>query len=314
MKVLFLDCGFDSMNDIFRQEREKIKGVTSRCLYYKTTKRGVIFKIIQFFGIYIFNPILYLIYGNWKKELNQYDIYILPSRKSAIYAAKLLEKQKNKRIIIWYWNTVTKNELDPEYCKKRGYEVWSFDKSDCQLYGMKFADTYYFDIVAKDDNKIQYDLFYVGINQPGRKEILSDISNVLEKNKMSYKFNLCAFPNDIEKIQKQFDRRLEYWEIIDLIEKSNAILDLNKNNQVGMTLRPLEALFFNKKLITNNKFIGLYNKHYPMDNVLILDENYDNIIPFLLKPTIDVSKNKSFYTFEKWLERIKNNIEVDIKQ
>lgn len=310
MHVLFLDSGFDSMNEIFRKEREKVKNVSSKCLYNKVTKRGIFYKLVQFIGIYLFPPILYCIYGDWKYKVKEFDIFIIPSRRSASYAAKYIKKKTNARVIIWYWNTVTKNEMSPIACQRKGYETWSFDINDCNKYNMKFGDTYYFDIFNQSNEKV-YDIFYVGINQPGRKDFLENLSKFLNKKNVKYKFNLCALPNDVEYIQKQFDRRLEYNEVLEYISKSDVILDLNKEKQYGMTLRPLEALFFNKKLITNNKQICLCKK-YPLDNVFIINNNnFEELYEFLKEPLVNVSNNKDYYLFENWLKRIIEDIEAD---
>ena len=48
-------------------------------------------------------------------------------------------------------------------------------------------------------------------------------------------------------------------EIISLISKSKAILDINHPSQVGLTMRTFETLGANKKLITTNENIKIYD-------------------------------------------------------
>ena len=48
------------------------------------------------------------------------------------------------------------------------------------------------------------------------------------------------------------EKQLPYEENINRTLNANIIIDITKENQSGWTLRILEALFFNKKLITNN--------------------------------------------------------------
>lgn len=48
---------------------------------------------------------------------------------------------------------------------------------------------------------------------------------------------------------------ISYQENLDNIRKSKCIVDVVQKGQIGLTLRPLESLFFKKKLLTNNKCI-----------------------------------------------------------
>lgn len=311
MKILFLDTGFDEMDEIFRKYRSKY-GCDSFCLY-KTNNKNIIFRMIQFLGINFFSLILFLIYGNWKYKINNYDLIILPSRKSSKYAVDIIKKKYHKRVVVWYWNIVTKNELSPSYCKRKGCETWSFDKEDCKKYGMMFGDTYYFDdfYVNSDSKKTddKYSMFYVGINRPGRNKILNDLKNVLNNNNLKYKFVLTSYPNDSKKLKKQFDIRLKYSEVVYYINNSSSVLDLNRNNQSGLTLRPLEALFYGKKLITNNVFIKDY-MIYNNKNIYIIGEEEQDLITFLKKDFVaPCEKLKDYYLFKSWLNRLINKEE-----
>ena len=240
-------------------------------------------------------------------------MFIIVSRKSTKYAIKYIKRHsRGKRIIIWYWNIYTKKELNPEYCRRIGCETWSFDKKDCEKYNMKFGDTYYFLPEKSSSNNIKYDIFYVGINRPGREEFLNKLKQFCDDNKLTYKINLTAIPNQSFKTQKKYDNRMSYEEIIKTIKESNAILDLNRSNQSGMTLRPMEAIFFNKKLITNNSDIVNYNA-YDKENMFIIENNLLNIkelTNFLKKEKYKINDEiLSKYIFENWLYRIINNIQ-----
>lgn len=315
MKVLYLDTGFDSSSEYFRKQREKAKGCTNKCLY-KTSRKSMIQKILLAVGIYIFHPVLYFVYGDWKWHLDEYDAYIIVSRKAAMYAAKFIrQKYPNKRVIIWYWNLVTDKEMKPSYCKKIGCETWSFDKADCIKFDMKFGDTYYFPIDDKIDsgNGKRTSLFYVGINRPGRKEILNKLGKYLGSSGLEYKFNLTQIPSHRATHNEKFSERMTYEEIMSAIADSNAILDLNRENQTGMTLRPMEALFFKRKLVTNNSKIVDYKIYDPANTYIITDNEFAGLCEFLTKEYIESKENdekRRIYSFQEWLNRICNNIEA----
>ena len=51
--------------------------------------------------------------------------------------------------------------------------------------------------------------------------------------------------------------------------------------QSGVTLRSIEAILFNKKLITTNKSIKKYDFYNPNQIFILENENYSDIIKFL---------------------------------
>ena len=313
MKVLYLDTGFDSSSEYFRVQREKNKNCINQCLY-KNQSKGVVSKIIIALGIYFYSPLLYLVYGDWKKQLDQYDMFIVVSRKAAKYAVKYIKKKTGKRVVVWYWNLVTDMELSPEYCRNNGCEPWSFDHEDCRKYDMRFGDTYYFPPEEfQVAHKIKNDMFYVGINRPGRKNLLAQLGSYLNENGLKYCFNLTAIPTEPAAIRSQYSPRMRYEEIIDAINESRAILDLNRENQSGMTLRPMEALFYKRKLVTNNSDIIQY-RIYDKKNTFILNgNNFEGLADFLTKPYIEDQANadkRKKYSYDEWLKRIINTQEA----
>lgn len=313
MKVLYLDTGFDSSSEYFRVQREKVEGCTNQCLY-RNQNKSILSKMVIALGIYIFSPLLYFVYGDWKKQLDQYDMFIVVSRKAAKYAVKYIKHKTGKRVIVWYWNMVTDKELSPNYCRNVGCEPWSFDRDDCKKYNMRFGDTYYFPPEESEDSEEVVDsLFYVGINRPGRKELLTSLGDYLEDNSLKYRFNLTAIPTESVAARAQYSPRMRYEEIIDAIHKSAAVLDLNRENQSGMTLRPMEALFFKRKLVTNNDSISQYCIYDQANTFILKDNNFDGLESFLTEPYIDNQLNENkrkTYSFSEWLQRIKDNQEA----
>ena len=89
-------------------------------------------KILIGIGYYICPRFLYFLYDNWKKEIDNYEVVIIDSRRAGKFAVQWIKKKYPKiRVIVWYWNQVSAKELNPDFCKKYGCEVWSFDKTDC---------------------------------------------------------------------------------------------------------------------------------------------------------------------------------------
>lgn len=303
-KVLFLDC---DKEELYRKERKKIDNLSSKLLYNKI---NFLNKIIRFLGIYFFSPLLYLAYGDWKKELYKYDVFILPSRKSAKFAVKYIKKKTNKRVIVWYWNMVTAEEMKPEYCKKYNAEVWTFNENDAKKYKMNYNDAYYFDTLADQMNYKQNkkDIFYIGVEKQGRIEILDKIKQELINKNINFDIRIVKNPNYKGNETKIYDKELKYEEVLKNIKQSKAILDINAKGQVGLTLRPLEALFFKKKLVTNNSNIVNY-KFYNRNNIFIIGkDDMNEIDKFINSDYVEIpEKVVGQYRFENWLKRLLNN-------
>src|SRR5690606_41602551 len=90
-----------------------------------------------------------------------------------------------------------------------------------------------------------------------------------------------------------------------------SLIDLVRPNQTGLSFRFFEAMAFEKKIITNNKYVKDFDFYNP-SNILILEDNFDDIdSEFLNTPYIPVPEeiyNK--YTLENWVNTVfhlKNN-------
>ena len=95
---------------------------------------------------------------------------------------------------------------------------------------------------------------------------------------------------------------MEYDEVLDIVEQSLCIIDVPKPNQSGLTLRVLEAIFYNKKLITTNKNV-VEEEFYNPQNILVWDNpTQEELISFFTKPVIPVTSDIcKKYTIEQWI-------------
>lgn len=181
-------------------------------------------------------------------------------------------------------------------------KVYSFDKLDCNRYGM----TYYPDFYIEPINlycEQEYDIAFVGTANSSstyfRIELLHKIKDICDKNGLKYYFHLKY----IEQSQKRFSRKTKYQKQIEcflpekylknypisldeydkILSKTRIVLDLNHRNRQGMTINAVTALALGKKLITTNKYI-VEEDFYTPNNIMIIDE---------LNPEIDIN---FFYT------------------
>ena len=170
-------------------------------------------------------------------------------------------------------------------------DIWSFDKQDVKKYVLKYNSTFYYN-PEKTSVDLKYDVVFLGRNKDRNYDI-KEIQNELVKNGLKAWIKII----NNEKDYMRYDTYLSY------VNSSKCILDITQNGQAGLSLRFMESLFFEKKIITNNKYILDYD-FYDKNNIYILGRDRRNLLDFINTPynQIDI-KIKSNYLFEKWIKR-----------
>jgi len=241
--------------------------------------------------------------SSWKKEITKYDTIIIHASKIIVPVVKYIKsKNSNARIIVWYWNPVDKTvpieSYSDDYCEK-----WSFDEGDCIKYGLKYNTQYYFNNIQLPKYKNKYDVFFFGRDK-GRIEKLINIQTILIENGIKTYFHITKTKGTIRKFKDICKPMLSYKKILDYISESKAILDYVSEGQSGLTTRPLEALFFRKKLITNDTTM-MDRDFYRKENIFVLGKDSIENLPQFLNIPYQVLEEKivNKYDFDSWLER-----------
>lgn len=200
----------------------------------------------------------------------------------------------NKRIVLWYWNpvslTINPNDV-PE-----GIEKWSYSRKDCEEYGMTFNTQFCFSKYETVSQEPKTDVFFFGRDK-GRGDAIEGYQKQLEALGIKTDFRIIRSDKDY----------IPYEKVIELTCQAKCVLDFCVSEDVGMSLRALEALFLNKKVITNNAMY-VYEAFYSPKNVFILGKDDINSLQnFLNEPLQDIAKEtKDAYLFENWLTRFYN--------
>lgn len=201
---------------------------------------------------------------------------------------------KTHRFNVFYWNPMSKTFEEPKIAiqklNKIGCSISTFDKNDSETYHLFYKNQFIKKICAPN-LPIKYDFYFLGTPKD-RETILHSIT---QKLKIIGKTGICIVPHSKE----QF---ISYEKNIQYALESICIIEIVQEGQNGLTLRALEALFYNKKLITTCKDIMNYPFYNP-NNILIWNSNVkQDIKGFLELPLIkipDVIKEK--YSFHYWL-------------
>ena len=243
---------------------------------------------------------------SWADNLDKYETIIIHSSVITVPVVKYIRKKnKNIRLIVWYWNPVSKSASIEDY-RKYDCEIWSFDKNDCDKYNLSFNTQYYFDNIKLGDSEDKHlEVLFIG-GDKGRIENLAKIKYYLDRNNISNFFYITPTGNKKNKkhLKLYSNKKIPYEDVLRYISKSKTILDYVSENQSGMTIRPLEALFFGKKLITND--INIINENfYNEDNIFIIkNDNLNELQEFLIRPYKNINENIiKYYDFDEWLKR-----------
>lgn len=249
-------------------------------------------------------------FGDWNKNLNEYTKIII---NDAMFNNNILKYISKKNAVaskyVYYTNAVRNSRIKPNNIPK-DWRVYTFDISDSKEFDIEYSPEYY----TEHQENIKYDVCYVGADKTDvRLKNLLDIKEVLRKNKVQNFFHIFRVLKKYNKyeLQETTNMFLKYEDIQRIILESKCILELQMEGQSGCTLRTLESMFLNRKLITNNKDIVNYDFYNP-NNIFVIEnaddfkDRFNDILKFMQSPyqkLPDMVKNN--YKFCKWLERFR---------
>lgn len=187
------------------------------------------------------------------------------------------ERQKCTRNIL---KSKNKAHEIVSYIRNLGYTMATFDYGDALAFNMRFFPQFYRFIESTESKDMKYYFFFCGRDK-GRKDTIE-----FYKEKLT-PFGKCKF---VVMSEGQTTDPIPYNEYVEYVKNSRVLCEAVQKNQIGLTVRSIEALFFNKKLITNNAEMKKYDIYVP-NNVLIIDSSIRtrDIEDFLNKPMVKIS-------------------------
>lgn len=185
---------------------------------------------------------------------------------------------------------------------------FSFEKEDCKKLNLKFASNWIYKEKKTSTESFEYQIFNIS-SKDKRLPILTKIVSEIKSKQINYKIMVL----DKKQQSKQSDieylsEKISLEEISKYIEKSEALLDVNRQDQLGLTFRIFESIGLEKKLVTTNSDIVNYDFYNP-NNILIINEE-NPVIPVSFFETKYEKIPKEIYqkyTLKGW---IKNVLEI----
>lgn len=237
-------------------------------------------------------------------------------------ALKLIRKKNPKaKFILYLWDSLARFQ---KVQQKFSFfdKIYSFDRIDCEgntilnFNPLFYRNEYNLENASTAKKKDVIGLYHLGWYHSDRLVLIKKISKFLKQNSIDYKMILyTGYPNYF--IQKILGGELkgnkEYLifkpvsasENFKNISLSKATLDIAHPMQSGLTMRTIELLSAQKKIITTNADIINYD-FYNSDNIMIIDRYHPIIdLRFFSSEFKPIEKGIiEKYSIGNWLKRM----------
>ena len=266
---------------------------------YKKPNANIIEKLFRKAIYFVGNGNSNILYDDWTSYLDDDNVQFIVFDSCRPYhrLQKKLRKAK-RRPIIYFWNPITPevkvNEL------KKYFEVYSYSLIDSKKYGVKYNPQFFVGTDIQSNECCEYDGIFLGKNK-GRLHELERVYNLFDKPF----FHVVSDGNEASDIIHLTREHMEYSDYLKLVACSQSIVEILYADNADYSLRTMEALFYQKKLITNNKFIK-NAPFYDPNNIYILTEQStkQDIQSFLSVPFhLYGNEQIDYYRIDKWLKR-----------
>ena len=165
--------------------------------------------------------------------------------------------------------------------------VFSFDKNDCDNYGFSYYPTFYSieqDVRQADCPKTT--AFFIGSSKGNRHERIKQLFNLIKEKGGKPEFYLVGVNNSSEMQDGiHYNQRLSYREVLNHILETNCVIEIMGGNQSGLTLRAMEAICYDKKLVSDNPSVKDL-KYYKTGFIKFIDSMEDVDVNFICNKEI----------------------------
>lgn len=256
-----------------------------------------------------------------------YDVVFLISGQSLSFSEEMIKEikdcQPKAKFILYQWDSQT-NFPYIKKIQKFFDKCYSFDRRDIQeTPDLKFLPLFYSRIYEKIGSRnkrdIKYDFCFVGTAHPKKYKFIKMMSEQLIRaypNQFIYYYFPSRLVFFYRKIMNSELRHAKYSEfhfdslsgkrMVDIYSESKCVLDSAQAGQLGLTIRVLEALGAQKKLITTNEDVVNYD-FYREENIYVYNgKSFDFNSPFFKKPYKKIDKSiYEKYSLRNWLKEMK---------
>ncbi|WP_304287947.1 hypothetical protein [Capnocytophaga leadbetteri] len=188
-----------------------------------------------------------------------------------------------------------------------------FDLEDYHRYryqhpNLLSCSNFYFDIPEESIPVNKNEVLYVGVYIKDRIQSLIRVVNALSQYDLTLNINLFygrKTPPFSHPHITFFSKGLNYTQYLTLTKKATVLLDIKTVDHNGLSFRIFEAIKYQKKLITDNKSIKLYDFYHPNNFYVVENDLFEGLSDFLESDFVPLSEDiRQKYSFSNWVKNI----------
>lgn len=174
-------------------------------------------------------------------------------------------------------------------------EIYSFDQLQAKKNNFKLMSQIFPLISVPYDTNIKYNsCYFVGLDKH-RAQTLNVIGDVIHsKYGIECDFNIVKDKTSSSVSPYYISKGLSYADNLKKTQECTFILEINQQGQSGLTLRTLEAMFFSKKLISNNPHLKKFD-FYDEGRIYVFesveDFNSNEFTKFIEAPFLKIEEH-----------------------
>ena len=221
-----------------------------------------------------------------------HDTHVLIFGIENIKDLRILRKHlPTRRIALFTWNPVTDYQqhhglrrVHLWQLKRLGFRMFTFDPADAAAYGITLIPQVYRRVdTAPRATPPQWDIYFLGKDK-GRFATLRALGETWRAEGL--RVRLCMTREHGSHYPatpaiELMDDSLGYQDNIDALQRARCVLEIVQARQTGPTIRCMEALFFDKKLITNNVAV-VHQPFYDPDRIYVLGHDTAERFPVFM--------------------------------
>lgn len=246
-----------------------------------------------------------------------YVVFINPETIDDYSISKLKSSFVNSKFIVYMWDSCENKNVKKYF--RYFDKCLSFDRNDCEKYNLQFRPLFYNRQFEENNNtEYKYAFSFIGTVHSDRAKILGEIKKICDENNLPYYFYLYVPGRLLLGLRLLLNPAFRKWdknyihikplnneEAAKVLASSYYIIDINHPKQTGLTMRTIEMIGLNRKILTTNMDVVNYD-FYNTVNQMVIDRNKVSIpIEDIRKPYQVVEKNiYDKYSISSWIEDI----------
>lgn len=197
-------------------------------------------------------------------------------------------------------------------------DVFSFDDEDVKNFGFQKITNYNYLPHQPNDKTPENDLFYITSYDKTRIFRLKKLISQMRKIDATFKVIVAGKKSWKNQLQQIFSKEntdvltfrrknIAQKTLPSLYKNSKAILDLQRENQTGLSFRIFEAMALEKKFVTDNEKIKQYDFYHPQ-NILVLNTDCTNLEKSFFETQYQKLPKEIYekYTLDFWIKTVFN--------